>query len=31
LQEIAREHERSVSAELRWLLRRFCDDPDVFS
>lgn len=28
LRTLAAEHERSVSAEVRWLLRRYVEDPD---
>lgn len=31
LEEIAHEHERSVSAELRWLTRRYVEAPDDFN
>ena len=28
LRSLAAEHERSLSAELRWLVRRYVEDPD---
>jgi len=28
LRALAAEHERSLSAELRWLIRRYVEDPD---
>ena len=28
LRSLAAEHERSLSAEVRWLLRRYVEDPD---
>jgi len=28
LRSLAAEHERSMSAELRWLIRRYVEDPD---
>lgn len=28
LRNLASEHERSMSAELRWLVRRYTEDPD---
>ena len=30
LRNMAAEHERSLSAEVRWLLRRYINDPTVF-
>ena len=30
LRALAAEHERSLSGELRWVLKRYSDDPQAF-
>jgi len=30
LRALAQEHERSLSGELRWILRRYAEDPERF-